>query len=231
MREPRRSPRSLVLTGLALLAATLPISLAACGGGGAGYPDSDDVTAAQAAWCAALAKVDGAGDKWGSMSACKSAYPTASAAFLRGLTKCYVARRQASGDAAPDNTQILADCTDDVTVNMPSDTSAGHEALAARCTRMERCEKVAPAECKAAIDKLEAATRVLISTRFNGAAPRNVSTRLRQRLIEFYDVIGMTAAAGARPSSPSTGNGLMLTSAGGLRTTGEPLGKRSGCAA
>ena len=154
----------------------MPISLAACGGGGgAGYPDSNDVTAAQAAWCKALGKINGAGDKWESMSACKAAYPTASAAFLRGLTKCYVARREAAGDNAPDNTQILADCTDDVTVNMPSDTSAGREALAARCVRMERCEKVAIPECTAAIDKLEAATRVLISTRFNGAALHQVA--------------------------------------------------------
>jgi hypothetical protein len=175
MRENRRSLRAASLAGLALLAAALPISLAACGGGGAGYPDSNDVTSAQAAWCAALAKVDGAGDKWSSMSACKAAYPTASAAFLRGLTKCYVARRAAAGDTAPDNTQILADCTDDVTVNMPSDTSAGQEALAARCARMERCEKVAVPECKAAINKLEAATRVLISTRFNGAALHQVA--------------------------------------------------------
>jgi len=123
----------------------------------------------------ALGKLDGAGEKWSGMGDCKSAYPTASAAFLRGITKCYVARREAAGETAPDNTQILADCTDDVTVNMPSDTSAGQEALAARCDRMLRCEKVALPECKAAIDKLEAATRVLISTRFNGAALHEVA--------------------------------------------------------
>ena len=181
MRENRRSLRALSLAGLALVAATLPIAITACGGGGAGYPDSNDVTAAQSAWCAALAKVDGAGDKWSSMSACKAAYPTASAAFLRGLTKCYVVRRQSAGDTAPDNTQILADCTDDVTVNMPSDTSAGREALAARCVRMERCEKVAIPECMAAIDKLEAATRILISTRFNGAALHQVSECLASK--------------------------------------------------
>lgn len=175
MREPRRSPRALRFVLSGLLVAALPLAAAACGGGGAGYPDRNDVTAAQAAWCSALGKLDGAGEKWDSMSACKSAYPTASAAFLRGLTKCYVARREAAGDTAPDNTQILADCTDDVTVNMSSDTSAGQEALNARCDRMLRCEKVAVPECKAAIDKLEAATRVLISTRFNGAALHQVA--------------------------------------------------------
>lgn len=172
MREPRRSARAVPF---ALLAAVLPLSLAACGGGGAGYPDRGDVTAAQASWCQALAKLDGKGDDWKSMSACKSAYPTASAAFLRGVTKCYVARREAAGDTAPDNNQILADCTDDVTVNMSADTSAGREALAARCIRMERCEKVAIPECTKAIDKLEGATRVLISTRFNGAALHQVA--------------------------------------------------------
>ena len=176
MRETRRFHRAV---GLAVL--SFGGLLAACGGGGAGYPDSSDVTAAQAAWCKALGKVNGAGDKWEHMSACKSAYPTASATFLRGLTKCYVARREAAGDTAPDNTQILADCTDDVTVNMPSDTSAGREALEARCVRMERCEKVAIPECTAAIDKLEAATRVLISTRFNGAALHQVSECLASK--------------------------------------------------
>lgn len=175
MREPRRSPRSLRLVLSGLVIAALPLAGAACGGGGAGYPDRNDVTAAQAAWCSALGKLSGAGEKWESMSACKSAYPTASAAFLRGVTKCYVARREAAGDAAPDNNQILADCTDEVTVSMPSDTSAGQEALTARCDRMLRCEKVAVPECKAAIDKLEAATRVLISTRFNGAALHQVA--------------------------------------------------------
>lgn len=172
MREPRRFARAVCL---AALAAVLPISVAACGGGGAGYPDRDAVVSAQAAWCTALGKLEGSGEKWSGMSTCKSAYPTASAAFLRGLTKCYVARREAARDTAPDNTQILADCTDDVTVNMPSDTSAGKEALDARCVRMLRCEKVAVPECKAAIDKLEAATRVLISTRFNGAALHQVA--------------------------------------------------------
>jgi hypothetical protein len=134
--------------------AALPLAAAACSGG-ASYPDGGEVTAAQAAWCAALGKINGAGDKWDAMSACKSAYPTASAAFLRGITKCYVARRESAGDTVPDNTQIVADCTDDVTVNMPSDTSAGSEALAARCERMARCEKVA--------------------TRFNGAALHKIA--------------------------------------------------------
>jgi hypothetical protein len=181
MREPRRSARALRLARLArlalggVLASAFPLALAACGGPPSGFPDSNDVTTAQAAWCKALGKVNGAGDKWESMSACKSAYPTASAAFLRGLTKCYVARREAAGETAPDNTQILADCTDEVTVSMSNDTSAGREALAARCVRMERCEKVAIPECEAALAKLEAATRVLISTRFNGAALHTVA--------------------------------------------------------
>lgn len=172
MREPRRFLRAV---SFALFAASLPLAAAACGGGGAGYPDGGDVTAAQTAWCQALGKLDGAGDAWGSMSACKAAYPTASAAFLRGITKCYVARREAAADTAPDNTQIVADCTDDVTVNMPSDTTPGREALAARCDRMQRCEKVAVPECEAAIAKLEAATRVLITTRFNGAALHKIA--------------------------------------------------------
>ena len=175
MRTPPRGRRALRLAISGLLVASIPLAAAACGGGGAGYPDRDEVSAAQAAWCTALGKLDGAGETWGSMGACKSAYPTASAAFLRGITKCYVARREAAGDTVPDNTQIVADCTDDVTVNMPSDTTPGREALTARCDRMQRCEKVAVPECQAAITKLEAATRVLITTRFNGAALHQVA--------------------------------------------------------
>ncbi len=98
MREPRRFARAFCL---AALAAVLPISLAACSGGGAGYPDRDAVVSAQAAWCTALGKLEGSGEKWSGMSSCKSAYPTASAAFLRGLTKCYVARREAAGTRRP----------------------------------------------------------------------------------------------------------------------------------
>src|SRR5690242_9962142 len=55
--------------------------LAACASG-ASYPDGSQVTAAQAGWCQALAKLNGHPNDWDSMSSCKGAYPTASAAYL-----------------------------------------------------------------------------------------------------------------------------------------------------
>ena len=92
MREPRRSPPALRLVLSGLLVAALPLAAAACSGGGAGYPDRDAITAAQVEWCTALGKIDGAGEKWSAMSDCKSAYPTASAAFLRGTAAAVLGR-------------------------------------------------------------------------------------------------------------------------------------------
>jgi hypothetical protein len=51
----------------------------------------------------------------------------------------------------------------------------GAEAIDARCKRMERCEKVAPADCKMAIEKLESGTRAEITTKFNRAALHDVA--------------------------------------------------------
>ena len=71
---------------------------------------------AQSAWCEALAKSEGGGPAWQHMNTCKGAYPTASAAYLRGMTKCFferVAEAQEGGDAAAvDRSQMLGDCND-----------------------------------------------------------------------------------------------------------------------
>src|SRR5262245_20976352 len=88
--------------------------LAACASG-ASYPDGSQVTAAQAGWCQALAKLNGHPTDWDAMRSCKGAYPTASAAYLRGMTKCYPARIEAMGDKAVDTAQTQADCIDEVT--------------------------------------------------------------------------------------------------------------------
>src|SRR6187455_2184496 len=92
--------------GLLLLAVS-----AACGGGGSGasFPDAPDLAKAQAQWCEALAKIEAGGATWEHMSKCKGATPTSSPAYLRGMTKCFTARIESAGDAAPDRGAISAE--------------------------------------------------------------------------------------------------------------------------
>ena len=52
------------------------------------------------------------------MTACKAVYPTASAPYLRAMAKCFVARKEAMGDKAPDAGLLVADCNDEVTIKM-----------------------------------------------------------------------------------------------------------------
>lgn len=176
--RPPRGP--IVRAILALGGAALPL-LGACGSPGASYPDGSQVTAAQASWCQGLAKLSGNPTGWEHMNACKGAFPTASAAFLKNMTKCFVTRHEAAGDNAVDNSQIVSDCTDEATVNMPNDEAGGRELIAARCARAERCEKVKAADCKAGIDKLEGAQRALITTRFNAAGQHDIASCLSSK--------------------------------------------------
>jgi hypothetical protein len=160
----------------AALALAAPLVLAACaGGGGASYPDRPGVSTAQAGWCAALAKLDGAGSSWEHAAACRAAFPTASAQYIKGMTKCLVARTEAAGKNAPDRSQLLAECNDEVTVGLRPDEASAREVLEARCARMERCEKVARPECKAALDRLETAVRATFTITYNQAALHEVA--------------------------------------------------------
>lgn len=165
-------------TALSVLAvlATSALALAACSGGApANYPDTKGVVAAQAAWCDTLAKIRKEPGEWGRLGECKAAYPTASGPYLKGMAKCFFDRVQRDGDNAPDNTIIVEECNNEAVAFMTADESTGAELIEARCKRMERCEKVAPAECKAAIEKLDAGTRAEITTKFNGAALHEVA--------------------------------------------------------
>jgi hypothetical protein len=166
MRSSVRSLRR--LAALAAAVAVPLLSLASgCGGSSANFPDRDGVVAAQAKWCDALAKLNGAGGTWEHLAECKSTYPSASAAYLRGMTKCFPARKEQNN--APDNTQIVGECNDEVTIAIPDDTGRS-EAITARCERMERCEKVSLADCKTGVDHLEGAQRALFTTVYNQAA-------------------------------------------------------------
>jgi len=174
LQRPHARPATL-LTALAL-AATAALGLAACSGGGpANYPDQKGVTTAQAEWCDTLAKVRKEPGPWGRLGECKGAFPTASAAYLKGMAKCFFERVQRDGDDAPDNSTVVDECNNEAVAYMVGDEGAGAEVIAARCKRMERCEKVVVAECKTAIEKLESATRAELTTKYNAAALHEVA--------------------------------------------------------
>jgi len=181
MSHPPTSPKTFPRLG-ARLAATLAAALgtatlvAACSGGGpANYPDKNGVTTAQAEWCGTLEKVTKETGPWGRAGECKGAFPTASAAYLKGMAKCFFERVQRDGDSAPDNTTVVDECNNEAVAYMVGDEGSGAEVIDARCKRMERCEKVAVAECKAAIEKLESATRAELTTKYNAAALHEVA--------------------------------------------------------
>ena len=163
------------LTLLAAAAASAILGAACTGGPGASYPDRNGVVAAQAGWCDMLQKLRKEPGDWSRLAECKAAYPAASDPYLKGMTECFFERVQQEGDNAPDNTTIVDECNSKAVAFMTGDESVGAEVIEARCKRMERCEKVAVAECKAAIEKLESGTRAEITTKFNGAALHEVA--------------------------------------------------------
>jgi hypothetical protein len=160
----------------ALLAASASAAvLGACSGGPASFPDRDAVTAAQAVWCDELARVLGGGPKWEHLAACKDAYPTASPGYLRLMAKCFIRRLEAAGDEAPDHTQLIADCNEEVTVNLTEDEAAAQDVVDARCARMLRCETVPVVECKTAFAKLETAQRAMFTTIYNAGGRHEIA--------------------------------------------------------
>jgi len=162
---------------LGVLVVTVATLGAACGP--ASYGDRAAVDSAQKAWCDTLAKMNGAPGTWEHLAACKAAYPTASAAYLRGMTKCYPARKEAYGDKPTDSGHLVAECNDEVTVKMNIDDASFLEAIDARCERASRCEKVAIPECVAAVKKLDSSQRALFYGVYNGAALHTVSECLK----------------------------------------------------
>lgn len=173
MTHARKLPKTLSL--LAVAAASAILGAACTGGPSASYPDQNGVVAAQAGWCDMLGKLRKEPGGWPRLAECKAAYPSASAAYLKGMTECFFERVQAEGDGAPDNSTIVDECNSKAVAFMHGDEGAGAEAIDARCKRMERCEKVAVPECKTAIDKLESGTRAEITTKYNGAALHDVA--------------------------------------------------------
>jgi hypothetical protein len=160
-----------------LLRGLLLLSIPACGP--ANSPDAGAVTAAQQGWCAALAKVNGGGANWEHMSACKSATVTGSAAYIRGMSKCFPEHKAAAGDKAVDVGLLVAECRDEVLLKMPIDAAVASEGIDARCDRAARCEKANVPECVAAAKQLEGVQRATLYGIYNGAAFHNIAECLR----------------------------------------------------
>lgn len=170
-----RSPLARRAAALLLLGAAVPAgALPACSKSRASYPDHDAVVAAQAVWCDELGRVLGGG-KWEHLADCKAAYPTASPGYLRGMSKCFTRRLEAAGDEAPDHTQLISECNEEVTVDLKEDEAAARDLVDSRCARMLRCENVPPAECQAAFARLESAQRALFTVIYNGAGRSEIA--------------------------------------------------------
>lgn len=155
----------------------LVIALAACTP--ASYADHGAVEGAQKSWCDALAKASGAAGSWEHLGACKAAYPTASAPYLRGMAKCFPAHKESYGDKPLDTGHLVAECNDEVTTKMSVDDAAFLEAIDARCERANRCEKVPIPDCVAAVKKLESSQRALLYGIYNGSALHTVASCLK----------------------------------------------------
>ncbi len=141
--------------------------LFACSGQPTNFPVRDGVMAAQAEWCASLAKLQRAGNSWEHLAACKAAYPTSSPAYLRAMTGCFSRRTEAAGDSGSDRTQIILECNDEVAVTMRPDDAAARPVIDARCSRMQRCEQVPDSVCRSGFSKLEAAQQAMFTTIYN----------------------------------------------------------------
>lgn len=139
------------------------------------YADKSAVESAQKGWCDSLAKLNGAPGTWEHLAACKAAYPTSSAPYLRAMTKCFAQRKEAGGAKGPDTGHIVAECNDEVSIKMSVDDAAFGEAIDGRCERALRCEKVSIPECIAAVKKLESSQRALLYGQYNGSALHSVA--------------------------------------------------------
>jgi hypothetical protein len=164
-----RAP-ALILGGLVILAA-------ACGP--VHFPDEGALAAAQTGWCESLAKMSHAGASWEYMGACKGAAPTASAAFIRGMTRCFPEHKAAGGDKSVDNGLVVAECRDDVLLKMSIDEAVAREGIDARCARAVRCENANLDDCLAAAKKLEGAQRATLYGMYNHKALHKIADCLR----------------------------------------------------
>src|SRR5262249_32337070 len=151
------------------------VAAAACGP--VSFPDTPAVVAAQATWCDALAKVNESG---GNLGPCKGAMPTASAAYVRGMSKCIPARKEAAGNKAWDMGLMVGEGKAEVLAKISIDEAAVKEVVDARCNRANRCEKEksSMAECVEAAKKVDNYQRAELYGIYNRAALHDIATCL-----------------------------------------------------
>lgn len=125
-----------------------------------------------------LARVAGHEKDWDQLATCKAATPTGSAAFVKLATKCYENRVASYGDNAPDTRLMADECKDEVVYQLPEDNGRSRFVLEARCDRMTRCEKVAKAECLAALDQLDPSQLAVFTKMYNQTSLAEVKTCL-----------------------------------------------------
>src|SRR6185437_3392561 len=145
----------------------------------ASYPDQPAVVAAEATWCQALGKVSEAGMGNGGMDTCKGAVPTGTAAVVKGMAKCLLARKEAGGDKPWDQGMMVAECKQEVFAKVNIDEAAAKETIQARCERVVRCEKTGFAECVAATKSIDPYQRAQLYGIYNGAALHEVASCLK----------------------------------------------------
>ena len=123
----------------------------------------------------ALAKVQRAGSSWEHLAKCKAAYPTSSAEYLRGMTKCFSRRMEVTGDETPERSQVITECNEEIGATLNAEDPAAKALVDARCSRMNRCENVAQATCKSTFAHLETTQRMMLSGVFNALGRFEIS--------------------------------------------------------
>lgn len=171
--------RSLVIASLAL-SCTPPAP--------AQHPDHDKVAKAQKSWCAMLAKVDGDALKaWRHRDACLDAYPTASAAFLERLGRCYAGALEKYGEGAPDSGAIIDECSREVLGGADPGDVTRTELYQARCARQERCLKVSRDVCDGAWGRLDGMTQAMLTAKYNLRGQADIAACLDDESCEEDD--------------------------------------------
>lgn len=168
--------------GARVLGLVLVLALGGCKGG-ASFPDGDKVEAAQKAWCAMLAELlspEGQAEDWEDRSACEGTYPTGSAVFVARMTKCFEAQAKREGSSI-DPEQLVADCTEQILVDLGSAEMDELKLAEARCERTKRCEQVPVDECQAGFADWAPSERARVTVMYNWGAQDDIASCLASK--------------------------------------------------
>lgn len=150
----------------------------ACGGVQApsSYSDHDAVVAAQAKWCATVAKLYG--DKWSDSAACEAAYPAGSAPFLTLMGDCYVQQVAEIHEHRIGTEALRRACTDMVLESSDPGDISDNAVIGARCDRMQRCQEVSRSSCLGILEQLSNTQRSGLTAMYNLRAQAQVAACL-----------------------------------------------------